>query len=84
MADAAYNYAHQQRRKKLLPKAYGMACPLCGGVMVRGQSLDLDHSTPVVMGGSTGDRIVHAACNRSAGATLGNRLRGGRGSREYW
>lgn len=84
MAKQGYGWDHQQRRKKLLPKAYGMACALCGLVMLKGQALDLDHSTPLALGGSVGDRIIHAACNRSAGATMGNRMRRRRGSRDYW
>jgi hypothetical protein len=83
MADKAYGYRHQQARARLLPKAWGTPCPLCGAVMWKTEPLDLDHSTPLALGGTTGDRIVHAVCNRSAGATLGNRLRGRRGSQDW-
>lgn len=70
-------YKQAQRRKQLLPYAIGTDCPLCGLPMYEGQSLDLDHSVPVALGGGAepGDRMAHASCNRSAGATLGNRLR---------
>lgn len=52
----------------MLPFADGTACMLCGEVMVQGQALDLDHSTPRALDpGSVGDRIVHASCNRSVG-----------------
>ena len=71
-----YGYDHRQRRVKLLKRAYGSACPMCGLTMGRDQPLDLDHSTPVAVGGSgAGDRIVHASCNRSAGAHLRERLK---------
>jgi hypothetical protein len=71
-------YAHQQMRKRLLPKAYGQPCALCGYLMVQGQRLDLDHVIPRKYGGIGGPvRIVHASCNRSQGARLGNRLRHG-------
>jgi 5-methylcytosine-specific restriction endonuclease McrA len=70
-------WEHRQRRAALLPLAYGKACPLCGELMLRSQHLDLDHSVPRVLGGQHGDRICHRHCNRSAGATLGNRLRQG-------
>lgn len=75
----------QKRRKQLLPYAYGTACPLCGMTMYEDQPLDLDHSVPVALGGGAtpGDRIAHASCNRSAGATLGNQLRGNRASRDW-
>ena len=78
-------FAQAQKRKQLLPYAYGSACPLCGLTMYEDQALDLDHSTPVVLGGGAqpGDRMAHASCNRSAGATLGNQLRGNRASRDW-
>ena len=78
-------YNQARRRKQLLPYAYGLTCPLCGLTMYEGQALDLDHSTPVVLGGGVepGDRMAHASCNRSAGATLGNQLRGSRASRDW-
>jgi hypothetical protein len=69
VADAAYDYAHQQRRDQLIPHAYGTPCPRCGEPMLRGQELDLGHSTDVVVDpNGIGDRIEHADCNRSAGA----------------
>lgn len=73
------------QRKRLLPYAYGTTCPLCGHTMYEDQPLDLDHSVPVVLGGGAnpGDRMAHSSCNRSAGATLGNQLRGNRASRDW-
>ena len=83
-ASRPYSSAHRKARKALLPYAYGTLCPLCGQVMQEWQQLDLDHATPLVLGGGeVGDRITHARCNRSVGATLGNQLRGGRGSRDW-
>jgi hypothetical protein len=39
--------------------------------MLPDEPLDLDHSTPLILNAhSTGDRIVHAHCNRSAGQAL--------------
>lgn len=70
-----YGYDHKKQRAKLLPRAYGKPCPMCGRVMLKTQALDLDHSLPLILGGTVGDRIVHAICNRSAGARLGNTLR---------
>lgn len=73
-------YDHERRRKALLPYAYGTLCPFhgvvatCPGLMQRDQDLDLDHSIPRSLGGTVGDRIVHASCNRS----WGNGTRGSR------
>jgi hypothetical protein len=74
-AERGYDNAHQKRRRELLPKAYGKPCELCGVVMLKDDKLDLDHSTPLALGGKKGDRIVHAFCNRSAGARLGRQIR---------
>jgi hypothetical protein len=63
--ERGYGAAHQKRRKQLLPLAYGTPCPICGLLMLLGQALDLDHSTPISKGGTEGDRITHAFCNRS-------------------
>jgi hypothetical protein len=62
-----YNWSHQKRRLRELPLAYGKACIYCGLVMLQWMKLDWDHSTA---------RIVHASCNRRAGAKFGNHLRG--------
>jgi len=71
---------HDRTRKALEPLAYGKRCPYyglvptCPGVMRRGQALDLDHSTPRSLGGTRGDRMAHASCNRSWGnGTRGDR-----------
>ncbi len=66
-------YDHERRRAALLPYAYGKTCPYhgtvptCPGLMRRGDQLDLDHSQPRSRGGTVGDRIVHATCNRAYG-----------------
>ncbi len=70
-----YGSGHRRLRAQLLPLAIGTACPMCGQVMGRDQPLDLDHTTPQALGGGPGRRIVHARCNRQAGARLGNQLR---------
>jgi hypothetical protein len=80
------DYQHQKLRRYLLPRAYGQPCPLCwgrpwqygDGLMWPWQKLDLDHAVPRALGGQGPRRIVHARCNRRAGAILGNRLRGQR------
>jgi len=83
----------QKRRKQLLPSALNTYCPCgmggcthrCDGLMTNPQRMDCDHSVPVVLGGggTPGDRIICSTCNRSAGATLGNQLRGNRASRDW-
>jgi hypothetical protein len=65
-----YTSRHRATRRRLLPHAYGKPCPLCGELMLKGQALDLDHSVPLIEGGTKGDRITHASCNRSAGGHL--------------
>jgi hypothetical protein len=70
MPSVHYGWRHQQRRAALLPYAYGRPCPFCHETMYQGQALDLDHSVPVSRGGTAGDRIAHASCNRRAGARL--------------
>lgn len=59
-----YDAEHDRTRKRLLPKAWGTFCPLCGDVMVASDELSLDHTTPLsVDPTSKGDRIVHTECN---------------------
>lgn len=79
---ASRGYGHAHRKQVALLKAQhvdGMPCPYpwCRKPMYLWQALDGDHySQPRVLGGGLPDRLAHASCNRSAGATLGNRLRG--------
>jgi hypothetical protein len=62
-----YDADHMARREALLPYAYGTPCPRCTEPMLRGQALDLGHSTPLrVDPTSRADRIEHAHCNRGA------------------
>lgn len=83
MADP-YGWEHQQRRDALLPDAYGTPCPRCRKPMLRGQDLDLGHSTDLAYDPQAiGDRIEHASCGRSAGAVLGSKLRKFRPSRKW-
>jgi 5-methylcytosine-specific restriction endonuclease McrA len=59
-----YDAEHDRTRKRLLPKAWGTFCPLCGDVMVASDDLSLDHTVPLkVDPASKGDRIVHTECN---------------------
>lgn len=69
-SERGYGYGHQALRRALLPYAYGEQCPhydtdpLCTGLMLPGQALDLDHTDD-----RTGYRgMAHAGCNRRAGA----------------
>ena len=66
----------------LIPNKYGESCDV---FMTDPKRMQLDHSTPVALGGGgvPGDRIICAHCNQSAGATLGNQLRGNRASRDW-
>lgn len=80
-----YGWEHKRRRDALLPLAYGQVCPgTCGRVMTRDMRLELDHSVPLALGGTVGDRIMCASCNRSSGATMGNLLRQGRLNSREW
>ena len=84
MPSPAYDLEHRRRRAELLPQAYGTRCPLCPRLMLRGEALDLDHSTPLVADPtSKGDRIVHATCNRSAGGRLARSARELKPSRRW-
>lgn len=68
-----YGRPHQQRRATLLATAYGQPCPICGHLMLHGQDLDLDHTTPLIIDAtSRGDRITHAACNRGGRVAIAN------------
>ena len=92
-ASRPYSSAHRKARKALLPYAIGTMCPCClgqptthhcDGLMTNPARMDLDHSTPIILGGGeVGDRIICLPCNRSAGATLGNQLRGRTSSRDW-
>lgn len=78
---------HQALRKRLIPAALGTACPgpwhgprskHCTRIMTDPKRMDLDDRVPRAYGGTsttTGARITCRACNRSAGARLGNQMR---------
>lgn len=72
-----YGGSHQEaRRLALAAFKDGSPCWRCQRPMRVGQRLDLDHIRPVVLGGTGGPTaLVHARCNRAAGARLGNHLR---------
>ena len=47
---------------------------MCDQIMLPDEPLDLDHTIPLILNShSTGDRIVHAHCNQSAGGKLASR-----------
>jgi 5-methylcytosine-specific restriction endonuclease McrA len=78
---------HQRLRTQLLPGALGTSCPgpwvgprspRCTGLMVDPKRMDLDDRVPRALGGRStrdGARICCSACNRGAGARLGNAMR---------
>ena len=72
LPDATRHYdkaAHDRKRAELLPLAYNTPCPRCRLPMLKGQPLDLGHSTDAAFRpGRIGDRIEHTSCNRRAGA----------------
>jgi hypothetical protein len=70
-----YGWPHQRLRAALLQALVPSSpCPRCGqGMWPEIQALDLGH----VDGDKTRySGLEHARCNRSGGATYGNRLRG--------
>lgn len=76
-SQAGYGWAHQKARARLLRDLIdGTPCAHCGRPMHHWQKLQADHSRPRSLGGQHADRLLHAACNLSRGAALGNRLRG--------
>ena len=81
-------HAHvKDKRAKMAALRDGIdRCPYCGWPMWRTQELELDHHPGRVFGGPQVTRLAHARCNRSAGAAMGNRLRGQRrdGRRRRW
>ena len=70
-----------ERKRQLAALVDGVtACPFCGQPMWRTQKLDLDHWPGRAYGGPQVKRLAHRHCNRSAGASAGNRARSGRGT----
>jgi hypothetical protein len=66
-----YDYGHRKLRAALLPRVYEGQCPRCGGAILPGQDVDLDHvDSPVVYGGGGRRVLSHASCNRRAGGQL--------------
>jgi hypothetical protein len=66
-----YGYSHKVLSQEQRANAVGQVCHFCGGVMLAGQPLALDHSI---------DRqsyrgVVHLSCNASDGAKRGNAQR---------
>jgi|SRR5216684_155039 len=69
--------AHIADKKRLLAMHRdGDPCWRCGQPMYKWQSLDRDHLVDRALGGAQGPAVLaHTACNRAAGARLGNQLR---------
>jgi len=75
-AQRGLGHAHEvDKRHKMAALHDGEPCPYCGRGMFRGQALELDHYPGRAFGGPQFTRLAHAHCNRSAGATMGNRMR---------
>lgn len=72
-----YGHDHQRMRARLLrDMSDGDPCCRCGEPMYREQDLDADHySQPRAFGGELPDALAHRSCNRSHGASMGNRMR---------
>jgi hypothetical protein len=72
MTGAKYRGAHRRLSERMRALALGSPCVRCGQPLLPGQSFDLDHDddNPRRYRG-----VAHSSCNRSAGATKGNRLR---------
>lgn len=79
MAKPAYGYQHRKERAiAIAAMTDGMPCPFCRRPMYRKYAhlLDYDHVIPIMLGGVDGPkRLSHRRCNRSVGASLGNRYR---------
>lgn len=71
-----YGRPHQRARRWLLDHlVVGALCAHCGQPMFKTQKLQADHSTPRALADGLPDRLLHASCNASRGASFGNRLR---------
>jgi hypothetical protein len=68
--------AHRADKERLLAMHHdGDPCWRCGEPMYKSQELDRGHIIDRALGGTDGPAALeHAACNRSAGARLGNQL----------
>jgi hypothetical protein len=86
-AARGYDARHQATARALKAALRdGDPCCRCAGAMYRWQlaldrndpnGIDADHySLERALGGDLPDALAHRRCNRSAGATLGNHLRG--------
>lgn len=82
-----YGWAHQREAARLKAAMQdGDPCCRCGQPMYRWQleverndmqGIDADHHQQArAHGGQLPDALAHRRCNRSAGATLGNGMRG--------
>lgn len=77
----SYPGDHQRVRRTLvaaLAVRPGQPCARCGGPLLPGQRVDLDHLTPRAGGGQGPRALSHASCNRSHGGRLGNAAKAAR------
>lgn len=81
-ATRGYGHAHRTRTRQLKDAMRdGDPCCRCQRPMYRAELPHIDgdhHGRARILGGELPDALAHRSCNRSAGATLGNRLRGAR------
>jgi hypothetical protein len=69
-------WAHQRRRRELLPDAIGKPCAMGCGRIITSSNAALDHSDPRALGNrGPGDRIICAPCNNEMGGKLAQQLR---------
>lgn len=70
---------HKLQRERLLRQHRDGIdlCPYCTRPMWLSEGLDADHEIPRALAGphALANRLAHRGCNRSAGASLGNRMR---------
>lgn len=68
--------AHRADRERLLAlHKDGDLCWRCGQPMYKSQNLERDHVIDRALGGADGPAVLaHMACNRAAGARLGNQM----------
>ena len=72
-----WSRAHKRARAiAIATMVDGTPCPFCKLPMRKTQRLDYDHVIPIMFGGIDGPmRLSHSHCNRSVGASAGNRMR---------
>ena len=85
MSGQPWSGRRRQAARDLVAARLPAPCTRCPDLVDGTTAWDVDHVHPLAQGGALWDPTnhgpAHAACNRSAGATMGNHLRSGRGRR---